>query len=159
MRECPIHIQNGRYPFNRFIAPEQIPSKVIEEIKYHYHTEHPFNAALNYVHQKIIYVRDDDRWLRPDYWQSPAQTLNLGTGDCEDTSFLLASVLLAMGVKENDVYVVIGRWQSSGHAWVEGLANFKCYILESTSGELHECKEMRILGYEDELKVYRWGCK
>ncbi|MBU4502898.1 MAG: transglutaminase family protein [Nanoarchaeota archaeon] len=138
--------------------PEQIPHHVIEEIRAQY-PEHPFNAALNYIHQKIRYVQDDSRWQRPDYWQFSAQTLRLGTGDCEDTSFLLASILLAMGIKEDDVCVVIGRWHGGGHAWVEVLSDSKCYILESTSGGLHECNEKRILGYEGDLKVYWWGCK
>lgn len=54
-------------------------------------------AALNFVQSSISY-RDDDRVYGCDFIQTPMETLYLGGGDCEDTSVLLMSIYLAMGV-------------------------------------------------------------
>jgi transglutaminase-like putative cysteine protease len=55
-----------------------------------------------------------------EYWQLPKETLQLKTGDCEDYSILLVSLLRAAGWSQNDVYVVLGRnSEGKGHAWVK----------------------------------------
>lgn len=61
-----------------------------------------------------------------DFWQFPPETLALRSGDCEDQAFLAASLLLAAGIRRDDVRVVIGalyrpqhpsQRQLLGHAW------------------------------------------
>jgi hypothetical protein len=42
----------------------------------------------------------------------------LKTGDCEDFSILLVSLLRANGYVSSDVYVMLGRKEDLGHAWV-----------------------------------------
>ncbi len=54
-------------------------------------------AALRFVGGAIEYVPDADLYGCEDFWAAPAQTLYLHAGDCEDSSALLCSVLLAMG--------------------------------------------------------------
>jgi hypothetical protein len=51
-----------------------------------------------------------------DFWQTSQETLNRGGGDCEDLSFLLASLLLSRGI---DSVVAIGTFDGDGHMWVE----------------------------------------
>jgi transglutaminase-like putative cysteine protease len=46
--------------------------------------------------------RDYDTWLFPD------ETLALKRGDCEDISFLIASLLIASGISPYTVRVAIG---------------------------------------------------
>jgi len=53
-----------------------------------------------------------------DYWQLPKETLQLRTGDCEDSAILLCSLLRAAGYSVNDVFVFIGESDGEGHAWV-----------------------------------------
>lgn len=54
-------------------------------------------AALNFVQSSISY-RDDYEVYGGDFIQTPMETLYLRSGDCEDTSVLLMSIYLAMGV-------------------------------------------------------------
>jgi len=48
--------------------------------------------AYELVSHRIAYAEDED-----EYWQSPAETIALGTGDCEDHSLLLASLITELG--------------------------------------------------------------
>lgn len=78
----------------------------------------------DYVAKSIDYVTDMSNFGLDDIWLFPEETLLLGKGDCEDTSFLLASLLLASGISEQCVRVVIGKVacpapaETYGHAWV-----------------------------------------
>lgn len=63
----------------------------------------------DYVTRSIDYVTDKSAFGLEDLWLFPEETLILGKGDCEDTSFLLASLLLASGISEQCVRVVMGR--------------------------------------------------
>ncbi|HWQ20240.1 MAG TPA: transglutaminase-like domain-containing protein, partial [Methanotrichaceae archaeon] len=49
------------------------------------------------------------------FWLLPEETLHLGKGGCEDRSFLLASMLLASGISDHCLRVVLGRVYSEGH--------------------------------------------
>lgn len=79
-------------------------------------------AVWHYVVEKIQYIKDDKGF---DFWQFPAETLCLGQGDCEDKSFLTASLLLAAGIPEGRVRVTVGAMFNEtgagrkliGHAW------------------------------------------
>lgn len=58
-----------------------------------------------FVAQRICYDNKKGR----DPWQFPDETLALGSGDCEDVAFLLASLLLASGVSGYNVRVALGK--------------------------------------------------
>ncbi len=49
--------------------------------------------AYQWVHDNIEYKTDENG----DYWQKVQETLDLGTGDCEDQAILLASIITALG--------------------------------------------------------------
>ncbi len=76
---------------------------------------------LDYVASNISYrnrpSRDFDSWLFPD------ETIALGSGDCEDIAFLIASLLIASGISPYEVRVALGYVHTSGtkqfhpHAW------------------------------------------
>jgi hypothetical protein len=55
---------------------------------------HQAAAAFDFVHQNITYKAEAPGM---DYWQSPAETLVLSTGDCEDYTLLLGALVAAMG--------------------------------------------------------------
>lgn len=48
--------------------------------------------AYELVSSRIIYAEDEDN-----HWQSPAETIALSSGDCEDHSLLLVSLITALG--------------------------------------------------------------
>ncbi|MEM7210614.1 MAG: transglutaminase-like domain-containing protein [Pseudomonadota bacterium] len=67
---------------------------------------------------------DDPMTRLTEFYQFPAETIALGRGDCEDSAFLLASLLVASGISDYCVRVVMGKvkWRtqrpSEPHVWV-----------------------------------------
>ncbi len=78
-------------------------------------------AVWGYVVQHVDYRPDEKGQRQLDFWQFPAETLALGRGDCEDASFLLASLLVGSGISPFCVRVVFGSVTTaegrSAHAW------------------------------------------
>lgn len=75
-----------------------------------------------YVAGNVEYITDKSSFGLDDFWLFPEETLILRKGDCEDSSFLLATLLLASGISEHCVRVVLGKISTPdgayGHAWV-----------------------------------------
>lgn len=61
-------------------------------------------AVRHFVATRVRAVPDP----RAGVWQFPDETLRLGRGDCEDLSFLVASMLLAAGISAYNVRVCLG---------------------------------------------------
>ena len=87
-----------------------------------------FEVLRDWVAWHVSYRFDQDVHSVSDYWQLPAETLKLGTGDCEDFAILLCSLLRAYGVPSNQVYVAcgFGEDKTHGHAylvekWYQGI--------------------------------------
>jgi predicted transglutaminase-like cysteine proteinase len=82
-----------------------------------------FNADIN---QRIIYTPEPDSG---DAWQTPAQTLAILHGDCEDYAILKYATLLRAGLSAASLRIVIGEIISIAgnepHAWcaahIEGI--------------------------------------
>jgi predicted transglutaminase-like cysteine proteinase len=74
-----------------------------------------FNADIN---QRIVYTPEPDRG---DAWQTPAQTLAILHGDCEDYAILKYATLLRAGLSADSLRIVIGEIKSIAgnqpHAW------------------------------------------
>ncbi len=173
---------NGEYRVNDFITPEadEIKAKA-EEIIAEEGGVDILRACFNFVSHEIKYVSDLKTLGHSEYWLYPGETLGRGEGDCEDTAFLLASLLLASGFENMDVRVPLGRYGrwpfGGGHAWTEvftdelptwaGIADW--YILESTSDEplkmgenarsIDEGYNRFFKKYSPELYVYRDHCE
>ena len=73
----------------------------------------------DWVANNIEYNADSEVHDAIEYWQFPNETLTLRTGDCEDFSILLCSLLRANGWNENEVYVVLGVKDELYHGWVK----------------------------------------
>jgi hypothetical protein len=72
----------------------------------------------DWVSINIDYMSDEERWGE-DYWQTPEETLLYRTGDCEDFSILLCSLLRAYGIDAEQVYVALGvDGEKDGHAFL-----------------------------------------
>jgi transglutaminase-like putative cysteine protease len=83
------------------------------------------------MHQaaRIKYADDEGG----DYWQSPAETIARGTGDCEDQAFYLHHLLGLKGLKSEVVFGIENlKHVESGHVWVEYAAHGDVYILDPT---------------------------
>jgi len=77
-----------------------------------------FDDIRDWVAINIDYMSDKERWGK-DYWQTPEETLSYRTGDCEDFSILLCSLLRAYGIGAEQVYVALGvNGEEDGHAFL-----------------------------------------
>jgi predicted transglutaminase-like cysteine proteinase len=61
------------------------------------------------VNQAIRYVSDYEQHGVADLWSSPLETLASGAGDCEDYAIAKFAVLLATGIPEKDLKVLLVR--------------------------------------------------
>ncbi|MEO1141343.1 MAG: transglutaminase-like cysteine peptidase [Pseudomonadota bacterium] len=63
---------------------------------------------VNRVVNEAIEYREDIT-IRPDidYWQSFSQSVRTGVGDCEDFALVKRSLLLRMGVPEEDMFITV----------------------------------------------------
>lgn len=52
----------------------------------------------HFINRSISFVSDQQAWGADDYWATPAQTLSLGKGDCEDFAIAKYFSLVRMGV-------------------------------------------------------------
>jgi len=94
-----------------------------------------------YVTESLKYVPDKEAEGLGSYWLFPEETLTLGKGDSEDLSFLMVSLMIASGISEQCVRVVLGRIVSKegsfGHAWaVYQSEEGKWCLLEPTQKSL-----------------------
>jgi hypothetical protein len=79
-----------------------------------------FDDIRDWVAINIDYMPDEQRWGE-DYWQTPEESLSYSSGDCEDFSVLLCSLLRAYGIDGERVYVALGVDDGSeepGHAFL-----------------------------------------
>ena len=77
-----------------------------------------FDDIRDWVAINIDYTSDAKRWDE-DYWQTPEETLSYRTGDCEDFSILLCSLLRTYGIDAERVYVALGVDDGEdGHAFL-----------------------------------------
>ena len=79
-----------------------------------------FEALRTWVCSHVSYKSDQSVHGVRDYWQLPAETLKLSTGDCEDYAILLCTLLRAYGVPCDEVYVGVGCAEGGGscHAYL-----------------------------------------
>jgi len=92
-------------------------------------------ALLDFVIKTITYKSDDSVYDKPEFWQHPEVTLQMGIGDCEDGALLLGSLMRVSGIPSYRVKLCAG-WVKSGtkqegHAYIIYLANDnKWYTLD-----------------------------
>jgi len=83
--------------------------------------------CLDWVCRNIRYRSD-----RGDVWYSPAEAMHLGYGDCEESSFIVCSLLRACGLFPDEIFVAVGNYGIAGHAWCVLLDSGKYWVLETT---------------------------
>ena len=77
-----------------------------------------FDDIRDWVAINVCYTSDEKRWGK-DYWQTPEETLTYRTGDCEDFSILLCSLLRTYGIDAERVYIALGvDGRDDGHAFL-----------------------------------------
>lgn len=129
---------NGRYLDPKiFITPndpsvQAVAASIVSKLGAEDSLDARMREAFNHVSLNIRYVTDKKQFGILEVWMMPSETLRRGIGDCEDSSFLLCSLLHALGVPAR---VVFGLHNGKGHAWVEAQVNGTGGILETTSDQ------------------------
>lgn len=122
--------------------------------------------ALNFVQTGIEYVYDWDNYGSRNFAATPLETLYMRTGDCEDTSILLTSIYLAMGLDcellDYPEHVAVGvRWDDDmEYLYCETTFDFPSSMLFPLSGHtggLHEYPMGSIPDVCLQINDWLWG--
>lgn len=119
----------SRHPFpnhpeqmKQYVTPDNSAVKALVDDILHKELKvfSDFEELRDWASWYITYKFDSDVHSVSEYWQLPAETLELRTGDCEDFAILLCSMLRAYGVPSNQVYVAggYGEDKTRGHAYL-----------------------------------------
>ncbi len=87
-------------------------------------------ALRDWVGNNVKYRSDSEIHDEQEYWQFSNETIQLRTGDCEDFSILLCSLLRADGWSPDSVCVIVGEQNNQYHAWVRVIWNDIQYNIE-----------------------------
>ncbi len=105
-----------------------------DQIGYTYYEKVDF--VLSFV-QNIKYSYDNETTESDDYWRYPIETLVEETGDCEDASFLFASLMEAMDYDAVCLnppgHMAVGIFAESYSGWYVTYDGKKYYYCETTS--------------------------
>ncbi|MEN8716612.1 MAG: transglutaminase-like domain-containing protein, partial [Verrucomicrobiales bacterium] len=110
--------------FEDFQLPENDAGKALQS------SEGRIVSLWSRIAERCEYEMDQEYFEAREVWKSSNETWAERAGDCEDTSILLADVLISAGF---DARVAIGWNGNIGqHAWVVVRVGDKQYVLEST---------------------------
>lgn len=123
--------------YNEYYRPNDV-ANAAQYIRDNSFGGHTFGKIVTWVKDNIEFKYDSDVWGINDYWQDPLLTMQIRSGDCEDSAFLVSSMLLALGYETYCVSGVLVKADGTplfGHAWTEVKAeNGIWYWLDATSG-------------------------
>ncbi len=107
-------------------------------------------AIRDWVGNKIQYRSDSEIYNEREYWQFSNETIQLETGDCEDFSILLCSLLRSNGWESSSVHVIIGEKSNQHHAWVRLIWEGTQYNIEpqGTGFEIAIGDYLNLSGFE-----------
>lgn len=88
----------------------------------------------------MFYKRENNPYIMGGYWQTPRETEDIKTGDCEDYAVMKWHILKAYGVPEKNMTFMIGRHKrlNMQHAILRVTFNNKYYYLDNTTWYMKE---------------------
>ena len=106
--------------------------------------EETIHACFDWVCRNIKY-----RSERGDVWHFPAEAIQIGHGDCEESSFIACSLLRACGLSPDEIFVALGAYGRGGyHAWCTLLNSNKYWALETTLSQAPDSIPEQVYPYE-----------
>lgn len=97
------------------------------------------------VNQAVRYVSDDVQHGLPDVWSAPLQTLRTGLGDCEDYAIAKYALLLAAGMPQADLKLLLVRDLAvrQDHAVLAVRLDGKWSVLDNRRATLMEGRDLQ----------------
>jgi predicted transglutaminase-like cysteine proteinase len=115
-------------------------------------------SAVNSMANSYTYYDDRRNYGMSDYWAGPREFLTRG-GDCEDYALLKFASLLALGVDEQDMRLVVGRLvDGTPHAFLATNIGQQEFILDNRQSQVYLTQNRKdyIPKYSMNLS-YRWS--
>lgn len=163
MYDCPTnppeHNSTGQpVPYNEFYQVDlfrDLAFQIVNKYKGKVPCEN-YKLIIHWVKNHIRYMTDMKQFGVVDYWLFPNETILTGAEDCDGMSFLLATMLEALGYATR---VAMGPTPWGYHMWVEfsddhGQEN----IVEATNGTIYPYQEGLARGYAAEVYINPFGC-
>ncbi|WPO38874.1 transglutaminase-like cysteine peptidase [Tardiphaga sp. 42S5] len=99
------------------------------------------NRDVNYA---IRYVGDYQQYGVADLWSSPLETLSAGIGDCEDYAIAKFAMLVATGVPEADIKMMLVRDMAvrQDHAVLTVRVDGRWLVLDNRYSRLSETRDL-----------------
>jgi predicted transglutaminase-like cysteine proteinase len=96
-----------------------------------------------WANRTVAYRADSPRYHGGDYWADASQTLQKGTGDCEDIAILKYQALRSLGIASSDMYLTIARdmVRHADHALLVVKHEGRFYLLDDSTDELVDGSE------------------
>ena len=131
------------FPYQRYVTPDDQAIEALTTRIDGAEDAYALAVQWTYVSEKTL-NRVADKWLKPQEFlaNTPYFPTNPVKGeavsDCEEQAYVLVSLLRAVGVRAEEVRVVMGKVDfdgtEMGHAWVELFTDGQWLILDPSSG-------------------------
>jgi predicted transglutaminase-like cysteine proteinase len=107
-------------------------------------TAERIDAVNRFVNARIAFEEDSRQFGRTDVWQSAADTLRRGRGDCEDYAIAKLQLLRAAGLDERDLYLVIVKdlVRRSDHAVLAVESGGRLLVLDNGTDRVADSAEL-----------------
>jgi len=114
---------------------------------------------VNYYINGMLGQYDAYTYDNKDYWATPKEFLFIGKGDCEDYVSLKFFTLLALGIKQNELYYAVVKdvYSNRMHMVLLHKVNNKLFVLDNLSSrvlELHERVDLKFSYAFNEKAIY-----
>lgn len=102
-------------------------------------------AVNRFVNARISFEDDSRLFGRADVWQSAAEALRRGRGDCEDYAITKLQLLRAAGLSERDLFLVIVKdlVRRSDHAILAVQSGGRLLVLDNGTNEVKDSADIR----------------
>ncbi len=108
-------------------------------------------SYINDTFNQIPYKADVLNYKKKDYWATPLEFLNTGSGDCEDYVIIKYFSLLKLGFNKNNMYFVFAKSNRFKAAHLVLVYNDKSsgdfLVLDNNKRVINKMKEREDLGY------------
>ena len=136
---------------NTYIQPNSYPIMKFKDQFSHYWSDSPtffdtVRRVCDYYNRLIVYTSDMDLHNSVDYYQTPAETIAIKKGDCEDFAFILASVF------PEQLGVAYGFYRNGiGHAFNVFMWNDELWIVDASN---HRSEMYRVDGKNHDYIIH-----